>query len=325
MALGAPPESLAWSNGAWVSGDGSDPDQVQTIDDIALYAHGTGAAAAGRGGRARRAGRLSRLTARVRRARAASRRPTSTSSTTLSAPNRAEYGFIPHVGLLDHGAGLQRARPASARSNASGGVVPRSVSSPSTRSPPSALGHRRRAERDRLPLQHVVVDRLLDAPPCRRRRAPACRRCPRCTRSEPPSAVSSTLHAAVVADRQRRLPARHVDQQVVPRLGRRAGAAGAHRRASRSPGPSRYVPAGIAIARSLYCPRSPEHPATEDDDMAVELDHPFTTSRPIDDSFATILDLEQVVPCVEGGERARGDGAGVGQGPDQGARWARCR
>jgi carbon monoxide dehydrogenase subunit G len=35
--------------------------------------------------------------------------------------------------------------------------------------------------------------------------------------------------------------------------------------------------------------------------MAVELDHPFTTSRPIDDSFETVTDLERVVPCVEGG------------------------
>jgi carbon monoxide dehydrogenase subunit G len=35
--------------------------------------------------------------------------------------------------------------------------------------------------------------------------------------------------------------------------------------------------------------------------MAIELDHPFSTSRSIDDSFATILDLERVVPCVEGG------------------------
>jgi carbon monoxide dehydrogenase subunit G len=35
--------------------------------------------------------------------------------------------------------------------------------------------------------------------------------------------------------------------------------------------------------------------------MAVELDHPFTTSKPVDESFATILDLERVVPCVEGG------------------------
>jgi uncharacterized protein len=35
--------------------------------------------------------------------------------------------------------------------------------------------------------------------------------------------------------------------------------------------------------------------------MAVELDHPFSTAKPIDESFATILDLERVVPCVEGG------------------------
>jgi uncharacterized protein len=35
--------------------------------------------------------------------------------------------------------------------------------------------------------------------------------------------------------------------------------------------------------------------------MAVELDHDFTTARQIDDSFETILDLERVVPCVEGG------------------------
>ena len=35
--------------------------------------------------------------------------------------------------------------------------------------------------------------------------------------------------------------------------------------------------------------------------MAVDLDHTFSTERTIDDSFATILDLERVVPCVEGG------------------------
>jgi carbon monoxide dehydrogenase subunit G len=35
--------------------------------------------------------------------------------------------------------------------------------------------------------------------------------------------------------------------------------------------------------------------------MAVELDHTFTTTKPIDESFATILDLDRVVPCVEGG------------------------
>jgi len=35
--------------------------------------------------------------------------------------------------------------------------------------------------------------------------------------------------------------------------------------------------------------------------MAIELDHPFTTAKPIDESFAAITDLERVVPAVEGG------------------------
>jgi aerobic carbon-monoxide dehydrogenase large subunit len=42
MALEAPAESLRWFNGAWIKGDGSDPTQAKTIEDIALYAHGTG-------------------------------------------------------------------------------------------------------------------------------------------------------------------------------------------------------------------------------------------------------------------------------------------
>ena len=43
MALDAAPETLTWSNGAWIAGDGSDPTRVKTVEDIALYAHGTGA------------------------------------------------------------------------------------------------------------------------------------------------------------------------------------------------------------------------------------------------------------------------------------------
>ena len=35
--------------------------------------------------------------------------------------------------------------------------------------------------------------------------------------------------------------------------------------------------------------------------MAVELDHSFTTSKAIDESFAAITDLERLVPCVQGG------------------------
>jgi carbon-monoxide dehydrogenase large subunit len=43
MALGTSPETLKWLTGAWVVADGSDPTNVKTIEEIALYAHGTGA------------------------------------------------------------------------------------------------------------------------------------------------------------------------------------------------------------------------------------------------------------------------------------------
>ena len=33
----------------------------------------------------------------------------------------------------------------------------------------------------------------------------------------------------------------------------------------------------------------------------VELDHPFQTGKPIDQNWEAILDLERLVPCVEGG------------------------
>ncbi len=35
--------------------------------------------------------------------------------------------------------------------------------------------------------------------------------------------------------------------------------------------------------------------------MATELDHTFTTDKPIDESFQIVTDLERVIPCVEGG------------------------
>jgi aerobic carbon-monoxide dehydrogenase large subunit len=40
MALDADPDSLTWDNGAFVGGNGGG---VKTIEDLALYAHGTGA------------------------------------------------------------------------------------------------------------------------------------------------------------------------------------------------------------------------------------------------------------------------------------------
>ncbi len=33
----------------------------------------------------------------------------------------------------------------------------------------------------------------------------------------------------------------------------------------------------------------------------VELDHPFSTGKPLDYNWEAILDLERLVPCVEGG------------------------
>ena len=42
-ALDVAPDTLTWTNGGWAAGDGSDPAQVKTIEDLALYAHGTGA------------------------------------------------------------------------------------------------------------------------------------------------------------------------------------------------------------------------------------------------------------------------------------------
>jgi carbon monoxide dehydrogenase subunit G len=35
--------------------------------------------------------------------------------------------------------------------------------------------------------------------------------------------------------------------------------------------------------------------------VAVELEHSFTTGKPADESYAAILDLDRVIPCVEGG------------------------
>jgi aerobic carbon-monoxide dehydrogenase large subunit len=42
MALDSPPDALEWSGGAWKAGD-----QFKTVEDVALYAHGTGALPAG--------------------------------------------------------------------------------------------------------------------------------------------------------------------------------------------------------------------------------------------------------------------------------------
>ena len=40
MALETAPESLTWDNGAWIGG--ADQGQARTLEQVALYAHGTG-------------------------------------------------------------------------------------------------------------------------------------------------------------------------------------------------------------------------------------------------------------------------------------------
>jgi uncharacterized protein len=35
--------------------------------------------------------------------------------------------------------------------------------------------------------------------------------------------------------------------------------------------------------------------------LATELDHSFSTDKPVDESFAAVTDLERVIPCVDGG------------------------
>ncbi len=35
--------------------------------------------------------------------------------------------------------------------------------------------------------------------------------------------------------------------------------------------------------------------------MAVELDHSFAVTKPVDEAYSAILDLERLVPCVDGG------------------------
>jgi carbon monoxide dehydrogenase subunit G len=35
--------------------------------------------------------------------------------------------------------------------------------------------------------------------------------------------------------------------------------------------------------------------------MAVNLEHTFSTSKSLDDSYAAVTDLERTIPCVEGG------------------------
>ena len=123
------PRRSTWSNGAWVSGDGSDPTQVE--DDRghrALRARHRRAAARSRG-RARRADRL-------RATEAGGRLAASVDLDLVGDLQRAEQRRVrldAPVALLDDGAWpLSVPSAPSATSNAIGRVLPSSVSSPCT-------------------------------------------------------------------------------------------------------------------------------------------------------------------------------------------------
>ena len=116
--------------------------------------------AAARESRAGSTRRPSTATRRLRRVSTA----TSTSSATLSVPNSAEYGFIPHSLCFTIAVPVSRPSSPAASSNAIGRARPASSSSPSTPVAPPALDARR-AELDRRADEHLLVDRLLDAGP----------------------------------------------------------------------------------------------------------------------------------------------------------------
>ena len=89
-----------------------------------------------------------------------------------------------------------------------------------------------------------------------------------------------------------------MDHEVVPGLRRGAASLGAHLQR----GVAGSEPLGHAPSISTPALENPRRPSTrETTDVAIELDHPFSTTKPIDESFAAITDLERVVPAVEGG------------------------
>ena len=169
----------------------------------------------------------------------------------LERAEQGRVGLDAPVGLLDDGDAAERPRRRRRHRTRAGG------SSPTQRelalhARPSPRRSRTAVERNVIALPFstsssivccdvrlVVVAERLHARPCPRSRAATPRR--RSARCASSAGSSPT--------RERGLPGGHVDQQVVARLGGRAGAPGPHRE-GRVVGPERYVPAGIATARA---------------------------------------------------------------------------
>ena len=320
MALGAPPETLHLVERRLGRGDGSDPAEV--ADDRgprAVRARHRRAAARGRG-RARRAGRLPRLSRR--KASGSLPRRDLHLVDDLQRPEQRRVRLDAAVGLLDR----RRSRSAAV------------VARPRRRT--RAAGSCRAASGRPRTCSASVAGRL-DGGRAERRSAgasaPRRRSSARCSRlSSSPSAcmppvpsitaqraaVGGQLDARVGVARptvERRLPGRRPRTagcgppwprrrcaRCAPRACRRRGRAG-----TCLPGSPRAEPI-------MPQPRDQSTTRRRTAAMAVSSTTRSRRRRPIDDSYAAILDLERVVPCVEGGTRARADRARLRQGRDQG-------
>ena len=137
------------------------------------------------------------------------------------------------------------------------------------------------------------------------------------TRSDARPRRAASSIARVVGDLERRLPGRHVDEQVVARLGRGA----------RRPGPhgerSMLGPKPICASLDRHC-RPYSERATRPGSlrartmcMAVELDHPFSTARLAGRQLRPDPRPRPRDPVRRGRQRARAHRARLGEGRDQ--------
>ena len=160
-----------------------------------------------------------------------------------------------------------------------GCVLPSSVRSPSHAHGAVAAGlDAGRAEGDVAGAQHLVVDRLRGCSRCRRRRAPASRRCPP-AREASGVGVERDARSAVARRPRASPPSRSRGSGGRARPWRRRRCARCAPTGCRSPARA-CRSAGIA-----HAPK-PDDPLEGADTMAVELDHSFTTGKPIDESYA---------------------------------------
>ncbi len=230
MALDAAPETLTWSNGAWVGGDGSDPNQVKTVEDIALYAHGTGALPPGVEGGLDAQSVYSDYDADSGRGgQGGVDRDLDLIDDLQRAPQRA-VGLHPPVALLDDGDGADRAGVVDGCSERERGGLPISVRSPCTLKPLSSASSSTPVDSNVMVVRLRISSWIVSSMPALSSSPRACMPpTPSLTTSEAPSTVSVRLEpapsAAISSCASHFVMWMH---EVVPRLGRRSGALRPH-------------------------------------------------------------------------------------------------